>query len=83
MDMYRQTLVWVDDFTIDQASIFFDNVGCLALGERFDANGTDLNKQLRLRLFESIGTQPSALENIANDLANVAPDSLAKHVDPR
>jgi hypothetical protein len=29
-DGFRQTLVWIDDFTSDEANQFFDNVGCLS-----------------------------------------------------
>jgi hypothetical protein len=72
MDEDRQKLVWVEDFTREQASLFFDNVGCLKLGERFDGNGTDLNEQLRHRVFEFIGTRPAALEFVATVLAWIA-----------
>jgi hypothetical protein len=81
MDEDRQKLVWVEDFTREQASLFFDNVGCLKLGERFDGNGTDLNEQLRHRVFEFIGTRPAALEFVATVLAKVPHASLDEHVE--
>jgi hypothetical protein len=80
-DGFRQTLVWVDDFTIDEANQFFDNVGCLPLRQRFDANNTDLNDHLRRRWFEFVGTRPAALEFVANQLARVPIASLDERVD--
>jgi hypothetical protein len=80
-DGFEQTLVWVDDFTIGEANQFFDNVGCLPLRQRFDANNTDLNEQLRRRLFEFVGTRPSALESVAAQLARGPIASLAERVD--
>ncbi len=47
VDEDRQALIWIDDFTIDEAMRFLDNVGCLPLHRRIDSNGTDLNEQLR------------------------------------
>jgi len=81
MDERRQTLVWIDDFTIDEAAQFLDNVGCLPLHRRIDSNGTDLNEQLRRRLFAFVGTRPSTLESIATMLADVPPASLDERVD--
>lgn len=81
-DSARQTLVWVDDFTIDQASRFFDNLRCLPLAARIDGNGTDLNLQLRRRVFEHIGTRPADLESVANALARLTVGSaLDQRVD--
>jgi energy-coupling factor transporter ATP-binding protein EcfA2 len=77
----RQMLVWVDDFTSDEANQFFDNVGCLPLRQRFDANNTDLNDRLRRRWFEFVGTRPAALEFVANQLARVPVASLDDRVD--
>ena len=80
MDERRQTLVWIDDFTIDEAAQFLDNVGCLPLHRRIDSNGTDLNEQLRRRLFAFVGTRPSTLESIATMLADVPPASLDEFI---
>jgi hypothetical protein len=77
----RQTLVWVDDFTIDEANQFFDNVGCLPLRPHLDGNNTDLNEQLRRRLFEHVGTRPSKLEFVAKQLARVPIATLDERVD--
>jgi hypothetical protein len=80
-DGFRQTLVWIDDFTSDEANQFFDNVCCLPLRQRFDANNTDLNDRLRRRWFEFVGTRPAALEFVANQLARVPIASLDERVD--
>lgn len=73
-DPARQSIVWVDDFTIVLANEFFDKQQFLPLGVRFvnDTNGVvvDVNAQLRSVLFDKIGTRPIDLKDAISSIGS-------------
>lgn len=60
--------MWIDDFTVAQAHEFFDRHQFLLLNTESIANTVDVNAQLRMRLFDTIGTRPVDLEKAISTL---------------
>ena len=69
-DRPRQKMVWIEDFTIEEAHQFFDYRNFLK-----PVNESD-NIQLRQRIFNQVGTRPYSLEKFATAKLDTAIDTM-------
>ena len=77
----RQSLIWVEDFSIAEANAYFDVRRFLPLGVNVvnttSGDVIDVNAQLRAQLFDKIGTRPIALvKSVGKDVEQRIADAL-------
>lgn len=71
-DDARIELLWVEDFSQDEAHTYLDATGMLPLGVNRSANGTDLNRAWRESVFDRVGTRPAWLKSLVTKVRDPA-----------
>jgi len=68
----RIELLWVEDFSREEAHAYLDLTHMLPLGVNISANGSDLNQAWREFVFDRVGTRPVRLESMVTKVRDPA-----------
>jgi hypothetical protein len=70
-DDARIELLWVEDFTLQEAHTYLNVTGMLPLSVNM-SDGTDLNRAWRESVFDRVGTRPAWLESLVTKVRDPA-----------